>query len=429
MSDVFAQRRGQLLSRLGEGSLVILRNAPSHLRNGDVHYPYRPDSNFYYLTGFTEPNAIAVLLQDGSYILFCQPKDALTERWLGPRVDPETACRQFAANEAYPISFFSEKLAHYFLNCRRVFCTMGHDLSFDQKILAQLNQMRAGKRSCVLPDICHLDPYINEMRIKKSPEELVCIERAVAISCRAHRRAMRACRPGLLEYQLEAELMHEFYTQGARAIAYESIVASGKNACVLHYIQNHSELKSGELLLIDAGCEYNYYASDITRTIPINGRFTPEQSALYALVLQTQAEVISLIKPGVAWDVLRDTAANCLTSGLVDLGILRGSVSDLIEQKAYESFYMHGIGHWLGLDVHDAGDYRVQNQWRCLEAGMVLTVEPGIYCSEHIPDVPNPYRNMGIRIEDDVLVTATGHRVLSDALPKQIDEIMAVMSS
>lgn len=418
MQNSFMQRRNQLVSRLESDALVILRN-PAPSRNRDILYPYRPDSNFYYLTGISEPDTIAIILPKGLCVLFCHPREPEVECWIGRRLDPESAVSIHSLDEAYTLNLFDEKLKQYLKDCTRLYYDLGRDTQFDLRILQLLQQIYPK-----IPQLSDVDSYISELRLKKTAQEIALIEKAVEISTAAHLRAIAACRPQRYEYQIAAEILHEFYSQGT-CCAYETIVASGRNGCTLHYTDHHSQLQSGDLLLIDAGCEYHYYASDITRTIPISGRFSEPQKAIYQIVLQTQTELIRAIKPGVTWDVLQNIAIEQITDGLIALGLLQGTLKELIQKQAYRSFFMHGFGHWLGLDVHDVGRYRVGGQWRALEAGMVLTVEPGIYISNS-PDLPDRFHNLAVRIEDDVLVTESSCRVLSAKLPKTIDDISAL---
>ncbi|MES2999032.1 MAG: aminopeptidase P N-terminal domain-containing protein [Pseudomonadota bacterium] len=423
------QRRRQLLTAVDSNAIIILASAAEHFRNGDVYYPYRQNSDFYYLTAFPEPDAIALLLPDaqgGKCILFNRPYDPLQAIWHGESIGQEKACEQYAVDEAYAIDQLEILLPDYLVGRCHYYWLGAQDSPIVKrvnKVITSLNKVTVQQEDLVrLPDILH------EMRLRKSPSELACLRQAASISSQAHGRAMQACRPGLYEYQLEAELLHAFYQEGCRASAYPSIVASGGNACILHYTDNNSVLKSGDLVLIDAGCEYQFYASDITRCFPISGQFSPEQKAIYAIVLKAQQEVIDLIKPGVVWKCLQTRCIQIITEGLLDLGLLKGEVSSLIEQKAYKKFYMHGCSHWLGLDVHDVGRYKQDKRWRPLEANMVFTVEPGIYIADQTPDIDEKWWNIGVRIEDDVRVTEDSCEVLS-RVPKDILDIESLMRS
>ncbi|NIR28088.1 MAG: Xaa-Pro aminopeptidase [Gammaproteobacteria bacterium] len=428
----FARRRKRVMEMMDERSIALLPAAPMRARNRDVEYPYRPDSDFYYLTGFPEPEAVAVLVPgrpQGEYLLFCRERAPDAEVWTGVRIGLEGACELYGADDAFPIGDVDDILPGIMENRQRVLYAMGYLPDFDQRVLAWVNRIRSRSRAGVNAPVefAALDHVLHDMRLYKSRAELRFMRRAAEVSVRAHRRAMRACRPGLREYQIEAELVHEFMSSGARAPAYPSIVASGENACVLHYTGNDSVLKAGELLLIDAGAEYEYYASDITRTFPIGGRFSRAQRAVYELVLEAQQAAIEQVRPGNHWNDPHEAAVRALTEGLVTLGLLKGRVGTLLKKERYRRFYMHRTGHWLGMDVHDVGDYKVGGEWRVLEPGMVMTVEPGLYIGSGHKDTAKKWRGIGVRIEDDVLVTPEGHEVLSGALPKGVDEVEALV--
>lgn len=420
-------RRRQLLSYIKSDELIVLMAAPEYLRNGDVLYSYRQNSDFYYLTAFPEPEAIALLIPDrkkGKFILFNRAEDPAAAIWNGERIGQIRARKEYGADEAYPIDQLETKLAEYVANTRT--CYSFAEKSLNNQTLVRINNILARLKKTPLEYAKKLVDSVHEMRLRKSPTELDCLRQAAHISSEAHLRAMRACRPGLFEYQLEAELMYEFYRQGSQALAYPNIVASGANSCILHYTDNRAELKSGDLVLIDAGCEYQNYASDITRTFPVNGRFNPEQKAIYQVVLKAQQAILALIKPGIAWNQLQKTCVEFITQGLVDLGLLKGNLTDLIQHKCYQKFYMHGCSHWLGLDVHDVGCYRIGKKWRSLEPDMVFTVEPGIYISS-APDIDKKWWDIGIRIEDDVRVTHEACEVLTSQTPKEIADIENIM--
>ncbi len=422
-------RRRKLLSFIEPDELIILMAAPEYLRNGDVLYPYRQESDFYYLTGFPEPEAIALLLPDrkeGQFILFNRADKPTEAIWRGQVIGQDRACQEYGANEAYPIDQLEIKLPEYLADRRA--CYYLGDSEFKRKPLARINTLLSQLNKPSVKRARHLIHIVHEMRLKKSETELDCLRLAAAISSKAHIRAMQACRPDYYEYQLEAELLYEFYQQGSHATAYPNIIASGANGCTLHYTDNRARLRSGDLVLIDAGCEYQYYASDITRTFPVNGRFSEEQKTIYHIVLKTQRKLIDLIKPGVAWDTLQKSCVHSLTEGLIDVGLLKGRLSDLIREKAYKKFYMHGCSHWLGLDVHDAGSYKLAKKWRPLEATMVFTIEPGIYIRP-AADVDEKWWNIGIRIEDDVCVTTEACEVLTQLAPKDIADIESLMRS
>lgn len=428
----YAKRRRQLMRMMGERSIAIVPAAHERLRNRDTHYPFRQDSDFFYLTGFGEPDAVAVLVpgrKPAEYILFCRERDPVMESWNGRRAGQEGAIRDYGADDAFPIGDLDDILPGLLENRERVHCVMGRDADFDQRLIHWVNGLRghAGRGISAPQEFVALDHLLHDMRLYKSKRELTQIRKAAQISVRAHRRAMRACRPGLNEYEIEAELLHEFRRHGAEP-AYHSIVGGGENGCILHYTENDRVLRDGDLLLIDAGCEHQCYASDITRTFPVNGRFTPAQRAVYDVVLRAQRAAIAKARPGNHWNEVHDAAVKALTAGMVKLGLLRGPVSKLIKDGDYRRFYMHRTGHWLGLDVHDVGDYKVGDEWRVLEPGMVLTVEPGIYIPAGMPDVNKRFWSTGVRIEDDVLVTEDEPEVLTGGLLKDPDEIEAFMA-
>lgn len=429
----FAGRRQQLMRNLGLGAIAILSAAPEALRNGDAHYPYRQNSDFYYLTGFAEPEAIAVLIPgriEGEFILFNRPRDAAQETWNGRRAGQEGACKHYGADAAYPIDEFVDRLPELLIGCHQVCYKIGTHQILDQQIVTAVNNLSQRLRAGLTAPLAfvNIEHYIHEMRLFKSTAEIGLMRKAAEISVSAHKRAMQICNPGVYEYQLEAELLHEFYRQGSRAPAYNSIVGSGENSCILHYNENNAQIKDGDLVLIDAGCEYENYASDITRTFPANGRFNSEQRAIYEIVLRAQLAAIAAVKPGVDWQLMQEICARIITEGLLEIGLLKGELEDLITQKAYLPFYMHRSGHWLGLDVHDVGNYGVNGKWRKLEPGMVFTVEPGIYIAADNPNIDKKWWNIGVRIEDDVLVTANGYEVLTDALPRTVSDIEILMA-
>lgn len=428
----FARRRRQLMGMLETNSIAIVKAAPLAVRSRDTEYPFRQDSDFMYLTGFPEAEAVAVFLpgrQHGEYVLFCSEKDPVAELWHGERVGAEAAVARFGADDAFPLSDIDDILPGLIEGRERIYYSMGRSRDFDARVMAWVNSIRSKAAAGAVPpgEFTDLDHLLHEQRLFKSAAELRQMRRAGAISVRAHQRAMRQCRPGMYEYQLEAELLHEFARHGARDAAYPSIVAGGANACTMHYTANQQRLRSGDLVLVDAGCEYRGYASDITRTFPVNGRFSRRQRALYNLVLQAQEAAFAALAPGRDWNAAHTATVDVITAGLVDLGLLRGNVSKLIRRGAYRDFYMHRVGHWLGLDVHDVGDYRPGNQWRELEPGMALTVEPGVYIAPDNSAVPAPWRGLGIRIEDDVVITAEGYELLTPGLPRSAEEIEAFM--
>ena len=428
----YARRRKRLMDMVDTGGIAIQPTAPERVRNRDVYYPFRPDSDFHYLTGFPEPEAVLVMVPDrpqGECILFCREKDPEAETWHGRRVGLEGACELYGADDAFPISDLDDILPGLLENKERIYYTMGRYQEFDQRLMGWLNRVSSKGRAGVhTPDQFNsLAHYVHEMRLYKSREEIKVMRRAAQIAAVAHRRAMEACQPGMYEYQIEAELLHSFIQQGARSPAYPCIVGGGANTCILHYTENTDPLKDGDLLLIDAGAELDSYASDVTRTFPVNGRFTPEQQAIYEIVLESQQAAIAAVRPGNGWDDPHQAAVEVITKGLIDVGILKGRWRTLVKEGAYRPYYMHRTGHWLGMDVHDVGDYKVGDEWRTFEPGMVTTVEPGLYLSPALKGLAKRWWNIGIRIEDDVLVTTDGHEVLSAGAPKTIDEIELTM--
>ena len=429
----FAKRRRRLMDMMEEGSIAIAPTAPVRPRNRDVEFPFRPDSNFHYLTGFTEPEAVAVLSpgrEQGEFVLFCRESDAEAEQWHGARLGLDGVCERHGADDAFPIDDIDDILPGLIEDTSRIYYAMGHFTEFDQRMLGWIAQIRGGRRSGGGPgELVMLDHLVYEMRLFKSKAEIGVMSKAAQISAAAHERAMRICRPGMTEYQIEAELLHEFTRAGCRAPAYPCIVAGGVNACTLHYTANTDRLRDRDLLLIDAGAEHEFYASDITRTFPVNGRFTRAQRDVYSLVLAAQEAAIDTMAPGRTVDDVHDAAVQVLAEGLADLGAVKGRVKRIIEDEKYKRFYMHRTGHWLGMDVHDVGSYRTGDEPRTLEPGMVMTVEPGLYIAPDDEKAPKRLRGIGIRIEDDVVVTKSGREVLTAAAPKSIDEIEAIVGS
>lgn len=428
----FARRRRELMDNMEENSIVILPAAPERRRNRDIDHAYRQDSDFWYLSGFPEPEAVMALIpgrEHGEFVMFCRERDREMETWHGYRSGPEGAVKDFGADDAFPISDIDEILPGLIEGRDRVYYDMGRDPEFDRQVMSWVNSIRAKVRSGAHPpgEFLALNHFLHDQRLFKSALELKVMRRAGEIAAAAHVRAMQAVEPGMYEYQLEAEYLHEFMRQGARSPAYPSIVGGGRNGCILHYVNNDQKLKDGDLVLVDAGAEFHCYASDITRTFPVNGKFSAEQQAVYEVVLASQLAAIEQIKPGSHWNDPHETAVQVLTQGMKDLGLLQGDVSELIETEAYRRFYMHRTGHWLGLDVHDVGDYKVHDEWRVLEPGMVMTVEPGIYIAPDDASVAGKWRGIGIRIEDDVAVTRKGYEVFTDGVPKSVSDIEKLM--
>ena len=430
--EEFARRRRQLMRMVGRDGIAILPSAPLRMRSRDVEYRYRQDSDFYYLTGFAEPDAVAVLIpgrDSGEFVLFCRERDAEKERWDGARAGQDGAIERFGADDAFPIDDIDDIIPGLIESCRRVYYTMGMYKDFDARIADWINSLRSRESKGVHTprEFVALEHLLHDMRLYKSRAEIKAMRRSAKIAVAAHARAMRAVRPGLHEYEVEAEFRHEFRRQNAW-VSYSPIVGSGANACTLHYVDNCAVLEDGDLVLIDAGCELDYYASDVTRTLPVSGRFSPEQLAVYELVLEAQLAAIDRTRKGNHWNDPHDEAVRIITRGLRTLGLLDGSLKRLVADGAYREFFMHRTGHWIGMDVHDVGDYKVGDQWRMLEPGMVMTVEPGIYIPASAK-APAAFRNIGVRIEDDVLVTPNDPDVLSKGLAKTPDAVEAAMAA
>jgi Xaa-Pro aminopeptidase len=422
----FARRRRQLMRMIGRDAIAILPAAPVYRRNGDVEFAYRQDSHFYYVTGFAEPEAVAVLVPgrpQAEYLLFVREHDRLRESWDGGRAGPDGAVQRYGADDAFPIADIDEILPGLMENRSQIFYAMGMHADFDPRVVGWVNGLRAqARQGAVAPqEFVALGHVLDDMRLYKSRAEQASLRRAAEIAVGAHRRAMRFVRPGRMEYEVMAEVVHEFRSHNAD-ISYYPIVGGGANACVMHYRDNNHVLCDGDLLLLDAGCEHDYYASDITRTFPIGGRFTAAQRAVYEVVLEAQTAAIDKVRAGNDWNQPHEAAVRAITVGLVKLGLLKGRPARLIKDKSYLDFFGHRTGHWLGLDVHDVGDYKVGGEWRVLEAGMALTVEPGLYIRPS-PKVPKEFWNIGIRIEDDVVVTEGAPDVLTGMLEKDPDAI------
>jgi Xaa-Pro aminopeptidase len=417
---------------MGKDSIAIVPAAPIRHRNSDVEYAYRQDSDFFYLTGFGEPEAVAVLIpgrQQAEYVLFVRDRDPARETWDGRRAGPAGATRIYGADDAFPFADMDEILPGLIEGRARVFYTMGMYADFDARVVGWVNGLRAQSQRGRHPpqEFVALDHVLHDMRLFKSTAELDLMRESARIAGRAHVRAMRTCRPGMSEYEIMAELVHEFRLHNADT-SYQPIVGGGANTCILHYRENDQKLADGDLLLVDAGCEYQCYASDITRTYPVNGRFTPEQRAIYDIVLEANLAAIAKVRPGNHWNDPHDAAVRVVTQGLVKLGLLTGRVASLEKDEAYKRFFMHRTGHWLGMDVHDVGDYKVGDEWRVLEPGMVMTIEPGIYIPAGMRGVPKRFHNIGIRIEDDVAVTRGGCEVLTSRVPKAARDIESLMA-
>lgn len=430
----YASRRRDLMAMMQGNSIAVIAAAPEKIRSKDTHYPYKQSTNLSYLSGFPEPQSVMLLIpgrSQGEVVFFCRDKDLLRETWDGYRQGPAGAVQNFGADDAFPIDDIDDILPGMLEGRDRVYYGIGKDAEFDKHLMEWVNGVRDKRGSDAMPpgEFVDLDHLVNEMRLIKSAAEIKLMRKAGEISARAHRRAMQMSRPGLFEYQLQAEIEHEFMLSGATGPAYTSIVGGGKNGCILHYIENRDKLRSGDLVLIDAGCEYQDYAADISRTFPVNGKFSPEQAAIYDIVLASQVAATELIAPGLEYNLANDATVRVITQGLVDLKILQGEVEDLIARGAHRDFYMHNAGHWLGMDVHDVGDYKIDNHWRIYEPGMALTVEPGIYISPDNANVDEKWRGIAVRIEDDMLVTKTGCENLTSEVPSARNEIEQLMAS
>ena len=422
----------EFMSRMAPKSVAIIPGAHDTRRSNDTHYRFRQDSDFFYLTGFEEPDALAVIKpeSDKTYTLFVRPRDPEREIWDGRRAGVDGAVNDFGADEAFPTAEFASKLADFLDGAEVLYYRLGVDEELDNTIVKEIARMRGWNRKPIHPPQTIVDPatIVHEMRVLKTPDEIEIMQRAADIAAEAHCEAMKAAKPGMQEYQLEALIEQVFRRHGASGPAYTSIVGAGPNATVLHYINNDGELHDGDLLLVDAGAEYKGYASDITRTFPINGRYTPAQREIYDLVLKAQMACVDMVRPGTTHDQLKQRSIEILTEGMVELGLLQGKPEELIKEKKYEQFYMHGLGHMLGIDVHDVGRYYYGTESRALEPGVVMTVEPGIYIAPDTKDIPEKYLGIGVRIEDDVLCTNNGPRVLTTKVPKHAEEIEELIS-
>ena len=420
------------MEMIGAGGIAVLPAASERVRSRDTHFPFRQDSDFHYLTGFPEPDAVAVLVPgrpQGEFVLFCRERDPSRELWDGPRAGPDGAVARYGADDAFPVTDVDEILPGLLERSQRVYYSIGTAPEFDQRLLGWLHALNARRQSGHAPsEIVALDHLLHEMRLFKSRAEAGVMRHAAKIAVAAHARAMRACRPGMMEYELEAEYLYEFRRHGAEC-SYPPIVATGANACVLHYRANDAKLADGDLVLVDAGCEHEMYASDVTRTFPANGRFSEAQRELYDVVLEANHAATAAAQPGNHWDDPHTAAVGVITRGLRSLGILQGRLPTLLKGHAYRPYFMHKTGHWLGIDVHDVGDYKIGEHWRLLEPGMVLTIEPGIYIGPGVRKVAKRWRGIGIRIEDDVLIGRTGPEVLTAELPKGAEEIERLMAS
>jgi len=429
--ETYARRRAELVNQIGPNDIVIVATSPVKSRNSDVDYQFRPDSDFYYLSGFAESDAVIVISPgraQGEYIVFCREKDKVREMWDGRRVGLEGVIESYGADDAFPIEDINDILPGLMEEKEKLFTTVGRYPDFDSQLLGWMNKIKQDKRrgKHAPYEFVDLNHILHEQRLIKRQDEIALMRKAGKMSAAGHTRAMKVCRPGMYEYQVQAEMECEFRKAGSRYNAYPSIVAGGKNACILHYTENESLLKTGDLLLIDAGAEYGCYAADISRTFPVSGRFSPEQRTLYDIVLAAQESAFEYCSAGNGWNRPHEAAVKVIAQGLLDEGLLRGSLEQVLETQSYTQFYMHRTGHWLGLDVHDVGDYQVDEVWRELEPGMAFTVEPGIYVHP-ADDVDERWHHIGIRIEDNILVRRDGYENLTEAAPKKPDDIEALM--
>lgn len=428
----FLRRRRQLMRMTGDGSIIILPSAPIQIRTNDVEHNFRQDSDFFYLSAFTEPESVLVLVpgrEHGESLLFCRERDRVREAWDGPRAGPEGAVADFGMDDAFPIGDLDDILPNLIEGRPRIFYTLGRNPTFDAQVMSWVNSVRADTTQGRSPEeFVSLEHALHDMRLYKSRSELGALKRSAKLAVAGHRRAMGATRPGCFEYEVAAEFLYELNRRRCEP-SYPPIVGSGPNGCVLHHISNDRRIEDGDLILMDAGAEVDYYASDITRTFPANGRYSGPQRALYDVVLEAQLQAIDEVKPGACSQAAHERAAHCIARGLVDLGIVKGSFEQTLETQAYKPFFMHKSSHWLGLDVHDVGDYQVDGQPRLLEPGMVMTIEPGVYISPNAKGVAKRWRGIGIRIEDDVAITRDGHLVLSQGLPKQPDEVESMVGN
>ena len=431
----FQERRDRLAEEMGPHSIAIIATSPVAMRNRDADYKFRADSSFFYLTGFAEPEAVAIIetfesIDEGyTYSLFCRERDREMEIWHGYRAGVDGAVEDYDAYEAYAIDLLDEEIIEKLLNKQKLFYRMGQQADFDARVAKWIAEANGESRkgTSAPAQVIQLDRILDEMRLHKSPQEIELMQIASTISAQAHTRAMQAVKPGMMEYALEAELNYIFGQNGC-VPSYNSIVGGGENGCILHYVENDKVLKDGDLVLIDAACEYQLYASDITRTFPVNGKFSSEQKALYEVVLKAQLAAIDAVRIGNSYKEPHRIAVRILVQGLLDLGLMQGNIEQIIESESFHQFYMHGTGHWLGMDVHDVGSYKIEGEWRAYEEGMAVTVEPGLYIAPDDETVDAKWRGIGIRIEDDVVVTKNGPRVLTAAVVKTVEEIEALMA-
>ena len=430
----FLERRSELSEKVLDNSAIIVASSPVKSRVSATDYLYRQDSNFYYLSGYEEPESILLIRpyeKNDNFIIFCRDRDPLKEQWDGFRSGQKGAIEDFDADKALSISSVDSLMPELLEGAQNIYYSMSSPCGLDTRISTWIDQIRLNTRAGAEPpqNLLSLDSVIHEMRLLKSDEEITVMKQAAEITTEAHIRAMKAVKPGMFEYQLEAEYLYAFNKNGARSPAYNSIVGGGNNACILHYVENNSELKDGDMVLVDAGCEYKYYASDVTRTFPVNGSFTEEQKQIYSVVLEAHRQSMDQLKPGNKWNLAHEKSVEVIVEGLIDLGIIKSNKQKAIESGEYSKFYMHRIGHWLGMDVHDVGSYKQDGDWRDLEEGMVMTIEPGIYILDSLEDVDDKWKGIGVRIEDDVLVTKNGFEVLTPDVPRSIEDVENTVQS
>ena len=430
----FLERRSELSKKVLDDSAIIVASSPVKSRISDTDYLYRQDSNFYYLSGYEEPESILLIrpyAKKDNFIIFCRDRDPLKEQWDGFRSGQTGAVQDFGADKSLSISSVDSLMPELLEGAKNIYYSMSSPCGLDQRINTWVDQIRLNTRAGAEPpqNLLSLDSVIHEMRLLKSDEEIEVMKQAAEITTEAHIRAMKAVKPGMFEYQLEAEYLYAFNKNGARAPAYNSIVGGGNNACILHYVENNSELKDGDVVLVDAGCEYKYYASDVTRTYPVNGSFTEEQKQIYSVVLEAHKQSMDQLKPDNKWNLAHEKSVEVIVEGLIDLGIIKSSKQEAIDTGEYSKYYMHRIGHWLGMDVHDVGSYKQDGDWRGLEPGMVMTIEPGIYILDSLEGVEDKWKGIGVRIEDDVLVTKKGFEVLTPDIPRSIEEVESTVQS
>ena len=422
------------MSLMCENSIAILPGASVRIRNSDVEFRFRQTSNFYYLSGFDEPDAVLALIPGRKYgqsILFCRERDNEREHWHGLSAGPEAAIKLHGMDDAFPVADIDDILPGLIEGCSRLYYPMGDDPDFDHQVIdwVRMISKKSRRGAGPHPELMQLQQYLHELRLFKSASEVDLMRQAANATSQGHLRVLRYVRPGVMEYEVEAELYHEFTMNGAREPAYPAIIGGGDNACIMHYVDNNDELLNGDLVLVDAGAEYEKYACDLTRTLPVNGRFSKTQKQVYEIVLKAQQAAIDEVRPGNTWNQPHEAALREVTKGLIEIGILEGDLETLLSEEAYLPYYPHKTGHWLGLDVHDVGDYMVDGQWRVFEVGMVLTIEPGLYFDHKLKTVPKKFLGIGIRIEDDVLVTRKGNEVLTCDVPKTVKGIESIMAS